>query len=387
MSIADIFSSKKKKKKKRIIKILIIIILLLVVLRILLPTIVLRYVNKSLSEMKEYYGHVEDIDIYLYRGAYTIENIRIVKLQKQSDSKDTIPFFKSKNIDLSVEWKSLFKGKFVGEIIFDEPVVNFVNAKEDDENVANDTADFETLLSDLMPITINHFEVNNGEVHYIDPNSSPNIDIVMNNIRVVANNLSSVNKNKKLLPANISAVGEIYGGNFDLNVDLDALAQQPTFDLNAQLKKLNMVKINDMLQAYANFDVKKGNYGLYSEFAARNGKFDGYVKPIIKDLDVVQWNKEEGDIGQIAWETLIGTTAEIFQNQSKEQLATKLNIEGEFNDPNLHIWAAVTNVLRNAFWQALKPSLENSINISSISSNKEKEDEGFIEKVFSGEDK
>lgn len=387
MGVLNTSSSKKGKKKNRTLKIVGLIILILIIVRIFLPTIVLRYVNKSLAEMDEYYGHVEDIDLYLYRGAYAIKNIEIVKLQKQSNSKDTIPFFKSKNIDLSVEWKSLLKGKFVGEIEFYKPVINFVNAKQNDENVANDTADFKTLLNDLMPITINRFEINDGEIHYIDPNSNPKIDIYMDEIKVLANNLSSVNKNKKLLPANISADGKIHGGTFDLNVDLDALADEPTFDLSAQLKKLNMVEINDMLKAYANFDVEKGNYGLYSEFAARNGSFSGYVKPIIKDLDVVQWNKEEGDIGQIAWETLIGTTAEIFQNQRKEQLATKLNIEGEFNDPNINLWNAVVNVLRNAFWQALKPSLENSINISSPNKENKKDDKNFIEKVFTGDDK
>lgn len=385
MNTKDI-SSNKSNKKKRIRNILLITILVLVVIRLILPTVVLRYVNKSLSEMEEYGGYVEDIDLHLYRGAYVIKGIEIVKLQKQSDGKDTIPFFKSPNIDLSIEWKSLLKGRVVGEIAFDKPVVNFVNAKEDDENIGNDTADFKSLLKNLMPITVNHFEVTDGEIHYIDPNSSPKIDVFMDSIRVTANNLSSVNKNKKLLPANINAIGTIYGGTFDLNVDLDALAKQPTFDLDAELKGLNLVKINDMLQAYANFDVKKGSYGVYTEFAARNGKFDGYVKPIIKDLDVVQWNKEEGNIGQIAWETLIGTTAEIFQNQRKEQLATKLNIEGDFSNPNLHIWTAITNVLRNAFWQALKPSLENTINITSPN-KKEKDDKNFIEKVFTGDDK
>lgn len=385
MNTKDI-SSNKSNKKKRIRNILLITILVLVVIRLILPTVVLRYVNKSLSEMEEYSGYVEDIDLHLYRGAYVIKGIEIVKLQKQSDGKDTIPFFKSPNIDLSIEWKSLLKGRVVGEIAFDKPVVNFVNAKEDDENIGNDTADFKSLLKNLMPITVNHFEVTDGEIHYIDPNSSPKIDVFMDSIRVTANNLSSVNKDKKLLPANINAIGTIYGGTFDLNVDLDALAKQPTFDLDAELKGLNLVKINDMLQAYANFDVKKGSYGVYTEFAARNGKFDGYVKPIIKDLDVVQWNKEEGNIGQIAWETLIGTTAEIFQNQRKEQLATKLNIEGDFSNPNLHIWTAITNVLRNAFWQALKPSLENTINITSPN-KKEKDDKNFIEKVFTGDDK
>lgn len=385
MSNSDISPSNKKKKKSRIGKIVLITLLVLVVVRLILPTVVLRYVNKSLSELEEYYGHVDDIDLHLYRGAYVIQGIEIVKLQKQSNGKDTIPFFKSPNIDLSIEWKSILKGKVVGEIVFDSPVVNFVNAKEDDKNIGNDTADFKTLLNDLMPITVNHFEVNDGEIHYIDPNSSPKIDVYMDSINVVAKNLSSVNKDKKLLPANITAIGTIYGGSFDLNADLDALAKQPTFDMNAELKGLNMVKINNMLQAYANFDVKTGTYGVYTEFAARNGKFDGYVKPIIKDLDVVQWNKEEGNLRQIAWETLIGTTAEIFQNQNKEQLATKLSIEGEFNDPNLHIWTAITNVLRNAFWQALKPSLEGTVNISSV--NKEdKDDKNFIEKVFTGDD-
>ncbi len=357
---------KKKSRGKKAGKISIAIILVLVVIRLILPTVVLRYVNKSLSELDEYYGHVEDIDLHLYRGAYEIKEIKIVKIQKQASKNDTIPFFSSPSVDLSIEWKSLFKGRIVSEIYFTKPVINFLNTTHRDKNLSNDTADFRKLINNLIPITVNHFEVIGGEIHYIDPYSSPKIDIFMDSIRVEANNLSNVNKTKNILPATIVATGAIYDGTFDLNIDLDALAKNPTFDLNAQLKRLNLVKINDMLQAYGNFDVKKGTCELYTEFAARDGQFKGYVKPIIKDLDVVQWNKEEGNLLQIAWETLVGTIAEVFQNQNKEQLATKLNIQGKFNQPDISVWEAIINVLRNAFWQALKPSLENSINISNV---------------------
>lgn len=371
---------RKAKKRKKVRNILIVIILVLVIFRILLPTIVLRYVNKTLAEMDEYYGHVEDIDIHLYRGAYVIKDIEIVKIQKQKIKHDTIPFVKADDIDLSVEWESLFKGRIVGEIYFKKPVVNFVKTKSPDGSISEDTADFKKLLKDLMPITVNHFEVERGEIHYIDPFSSPSLDIYMDSISVVASNLSNVSKKDKLFPANIKASGTVYNGAFDLNIDMDALAEDPTFDMSAELLKLDMTNINPMLQAYANFDVKEGNFSVYSEFAAKEGDFVGYVKPIVKDLDVVQWTKEEGSIPQIAWETLIGVTAEIFQNQNKEQLATKVNIEGEFNNPDINVFRAVGYVLQNAFWQALKPVIENSISVGEI--DKKKEDQSLLEKIF-----
>ena len=103
-------------RRKKIRTILISIVVLLIVFRLFLPYIVLRYVNNKLSNLKEYYGHVDDIDIALIRGAYVINAIKVVKIGNDQGEKDTIPFFKSPEIDLSVEWNAIFKGAFVGEI-------------------------------------------------------------------------------------------------------------------------------------------------------------------------------------------------------------------------------------------------------------------------------
>jgi hypothetical protein len=182
------------------------------------------------------------------------------------------------------------------------------------------------------------------------------------------------------LPAHLDGSADVYGGKFDLNLDFDALNKTPTFDMNARLTQINMVNLNSFFKAYGNFDLKKGRFGLYTEFAAKEGKFKGYVKPIIKDLDIVQWKKEEGNIGQILWESLIGSAAEVFQNQPKEQLATRIPVSGSFENPEPGLWDAVSYVLRNAFVNALKPSIDNTVNINNVEAEDDKKT--FLQKVF-----
>lgn len=373
---------KKRKRRRRIIW--LSIISALIIFRLLLPYIVLKYVNNKLENLEEYYGHVNDIDIHLYRGAYEIKDMRLLKrVEKKGKTgeKDTIPFFKTRSIDLSIEWKAIFKGAIVGEISVEEPVVNFVKEKHKGEDVKADTADFAQLIDDLMPITINRFDIHNGEVHYHDLEAKPKLDVVMKNINITATNLTNVTDSKELLPATLTARAEAYEGKFALNAKFNGLAKVPTFDMNVSLNGLNLVLLNDMLREYANFDVKKGTFNMYGEFAAKEGKFGGYVKPFLKDLDVVQWNKQEGDFKQILWESVVASAAEILQNQKKEQLATKLNMNGTFDKMHLNTWRAISFVLRNAFLNALKPSVDNSISINNLKEGGEKT---FLEKVFGG---
>jgi hypothetical protein len=118
-------SPPRTRRRRRLFFILGTVLLILVVLRLCLPYIVLRYVNNKLANLKEYHGHVEDIDIALIRGAYVINNINLVKIDSETrNKKDTIPFFSSQEIDLSVDWSAIFKGSIAGEIYVEKPVLN-----------------------------------------------------------------------------------------------------------------------------------------------------------------------------------------------------------------------------------------------------------------------
>jgi len=106
---------------------------------------------------------------------------------------------------------------------------------------------------------------------------------------------------------------------------LNALADNATFYLTAEIKNTNLVLLNDFLKAYGNFDVHRGNLGLYTEMAAKDGKFKGYVKPIITDLKVVGPEDRHDTFFNKVWEQIVGAAGVIFRNQKKDQVATKVN--------------------------------------------------------------
>lgn len=366
---------------KKSYKILIGVVVVLIILRLILPYVVLHFANDRLTKVKGYYGHIEDIDIALIRGAYTINDIYLNK--RDSVTNEQTDFFKAKAIDLSVEWAALLHGGIKGELVFDFPVLIFTKDKTEIGNVKDDTTDFRKLLKDFMPLQINRFQVNNGEIHYVDYTAKPKVDIAMKNANVLALNLSNVTDETKELPSTVTANAQLYEGSLDFSMKLDALAEQPTFDLNAGIKNTNLVLLNDFLKAYGNFDVNKGSFGLYTEMSAIDGKFKGYVKPIIKDLDVVGAEDKDDSFFHKLWESLVGGVGVIFKNQRKDQVATKVTIEGNFKDPKIGTWNAVWEVLRNAFVQALIPSIDHEININSVKTDDPKDQKNFLGKIFS----
>lgn len=333
--------------------------------------------------MDGYYGHIDDIDIALIRGAYRIDSIYINK--HDSIKNKQTPFFVARAIDLSVEWRALFHGSLVGELVFEHPELQFTKDKVEPKDVKKDSADFDQLLDDFMPLQVNRVEIENGRLRYVDQNSKPGVDIKMTDMHVVALNLRNSYDSAQLLPAKVMARAGIYEGEFTFNMKLNPLAERPTFDMNAELKNTDLVLLNDFFKAYAKVDVNKGNFGMYTEVASKEGKFRGYVKPIIKDLDILGEEDRDDNVFRQLWEGLVGAAGQVFKNQPEDQVATKIPFEGDLNQPDADVWTTVVNVLQNAFVHAIQPSIDNEINIAAVNSEKE-EKKGFLEKVFDGKD-
>lgn len=371
-------------KKKKILYIVLIIIGCLVIARLILPYAVLRYANKTLANMDGYYGHVNDIDIALIRGAYQLDSIYLNKLDSTT-GKQT-PFFAASKVDLSIEWKALFKGSIVGELIFEEPMLRFTKDKVEPQQVRKDSASFDQLLDDFMPLQVNRVELNNGRIQYIDEYSNPPVDIQLENAYVLALNLRNSYDSAALLPASLVARATVYEGELSINVKLNPLAHDPTFDLNAEVKNMNLVKLNDFFQAYAKIDVNKGTFGLYTEVAAKQGRFTGYIKPLIKDLDVLGKEDRDDNILRQLWEAIAGGIGEVFENQPRDQVATKIPFEGSLKNPDTNVWVAIGNILQNAFIRAIQPSLDQEINIGTVERVKKEEKKTFLEKIFGKKD-
>jgi hypothetical protein len=375
--------SKNKFLLKKPVKILLIVLAVLIVIRIILPYVALHYANKSLANMKGYYGHIEDIDLALIRGAYKIDSIYLNKVDTITNKQTH--FFSAELIDLSIEWKALFHGSVVGELVFEKPMLKFSKDNVEPKDLRNDSTDFKKLLDDFMPLSINRFEINQGRIQYLDQFASPQVDINMTDVNVLALNLKNSYDSTTLLPATVRASADIYEGTLDFNLRLNPLTDKPTFDMNAELKGTNLVLLNDFFKAYANLDVNKGTFGMYTEVAAKDGAFTGYVKPIVKGLDVYGPEDKDDNIFRKFWEALAGGASELLENQAKDQFATKIPFEGKLDDPKANIWVTIANVIQNAFINAMQPSIDNEINIGSVDKDK-KEKKTLLQKVFGKKD-
>jgi hypothetical protein len=379
-------------KKKKGLYIVLGILAFFLIIRLILPYVLLHYANKALANLHGYYGQIRDLDLALYRGAYKVKHIYLHK--KDTVTGEQTEFFDCPLVDLSVHWRALMKGKIAGELEFEDPTLRFVKEKVEPKQVVRDSSDFRKMLDNFMPLDVNRFEIKNGVVKYIDQFSNPAVDIYMHSVNIRAENLTNV-QSEAVLPSTVVASANIYGGTLDFSMRLDPLANDPTFDMDAELRNTYLPQLNNFFKAYGKFDVSRGNFGLFAEAAASNGEFVGYVKPVIKDLKVIGPEDKNDPLYQKFWENIVGGAGLIFRNYRHNQVATKIPMKGTFNNTRVGIITGVLEILRNAFIQALRPSIDEEINIHTVSAenparkgplkdlfeSKDKKDEGSQEKT------
>lgn len=133
----------------------------------------------------------------------------------------------------------------------------------------------------------------------------------------------------------------------------------PDFDLNLKIENTRLTSLNDVLRTYGNFDVSAGQFSLVSETHVKNGRISGYIKPFFKDLNVYDSRKDKGQgVFHQMYEMMIGGAAQLLENHSHQEVATKAVISGAVGNPETSTWQIVGALLRNAFLQALLPNFE-----------------------------
>jgi hypothetical protein len=116
-------------------------------------------------------------------------------------------------------------------------------------------------------------------------------------------------------------------------------------------------RLNDLWRSYGGFDVERGTFAVYSEVAVEEGHVDGYVKTILKDLDVLGPEEEKG-LGEKIYEGLVGGVATILRNQPRDQVATELSLSGPLANPDTSTVQIVVGILQNGFFRAVLPGFK-----------------------------
>jgi hypothetical protein len=346
-----------------------ILVVLIVAARAALPHVVKDVVNRKLMALESYDGRVEDVDIALWRGAYQLEGVRIVK----TGSGEPVPFFDGERIDLSLEWKSLLRGRIVSECELWRPNVNLVRAESGARSQLGTEVNWARQLEGLSPFRFNTIRVHDGTATFRAPAIATKDALTATNIDGQITNMTNVVESGKETFAAFRATATVLGsGSAAVNGSANPLARTPTFDVDLTVKDVQLPEVNPWLREYIKADAERGNFELYTELAAGDGRFRGYAKPIMREVDIYRSGEPEENPLKRLWEKIVDVTAEALEDQDSDQVAARIPFSGTIDDPDAGILETVVSVLRNAFVSAFARSLEDSVSLRDVQKGLEK---------------
>jgi hypothetical protein len=353
----------KKRRRGRGWRILLYVIVALLVLggvgRAILPWGLRKYVNRTLEQSPLYQGKIGQITVHLWRGAYSIQDVQISK----TTGNIPVPFFSSKRLDFSLEWKALFHHRVVGKLVMDQPELNFVDAPSEDESQSGAGAPWLQMIRDLFPFKINSAIIRDGSVHFRAMRPGSPVDTYISQLEGRIENLGNIRNETTPLVSKVSATGMVMDqAKLQLEMTLDPFSYRPTFHLGVRLIGLDVTKLNELSLAYGKFDFKRGWFDLVVEADSKEGRISGYVKPLFRNLRVfsLKQDLQEDSALQFFWQALVGFVTQVFKNQPRDQFGTLVPFSGDNSTTSPDIMATIGNILRNAFIRAYLPRLEKS---------------------------
>jgi len=212
-----------------------------------------------------------------------------------------------------------------------------------------------------MPVEIERLRLVDGTLGLITPAKDRRIRVYLGNANLDVTNISSGFRQgpaKATLTSNLNGGGSVHGSATFRNP-----AQGPDFNLKVAVEGASLPSINDLLRAYGKLDVAKGTFSVYSEIKVHNGRIDGYVKPLFKDIQVYspQQDKDKPVLKKL-YEKIVGGVSHLLENHPREQVATVADISGPITDPHTSTWDVVVNLVSNAFVKAILPGFEREYN-------------------------
>jgi hypothetical protein len=334
-----------------------ILLILLLGIRIALPGWVTEFLNRNMEVLGEYQCHIEDVDLHLWRGAYSIRQMTVVK----NTGDIPVPFMDIPELDLALRWSAVLRGKFVAQAILYQPEINFVDGG-DRASQSGLGVDWRKQLESLAPFRLDEVQVKDGVVWFRNFSSDPQVDLQANQVQLVVRNLTNiVDEGDRAASFDLAAA---VLGHAPLNSEghFDPFTPYQDFRYRLKIDQIDLTQLNEFLQAYAHLDAASGTGNFVMEIEAVDGQLSGYAKPLFENVQIFSWEqdveRQEDNPFRLLWESIAGGIENLFKNQEQDLFATKVEIKGEVNNAQTSPLQAIVGILINAFVEAYRPQFE-----------------------------
>lgn len=344
--------------------ILLAIALLLLLLHLILPHLVLNYLNNKMADMGDYRGQIEDVDLAWWRGSYSLDGLLIEKKTEPVQA----PLFTASSIDIGVSWRALWNERaLVGEIILHEPHLNFIDDNDAGEEQTGQGVDWRDQVNEVVPFTLNEIRVIDGQLSFRNFDADPPVHVYANAVNASLFNLTNSAKAEKGRVATFEGEAKFFNqAPIEATAHFDPFTDWEDFDVILRMTGLDLTKLNDFSNVYGKFDFAGGTGDLVVEVQARNSELNGYIKPLLRNVEVFNFeqdvqNEDKGFFRGI-WEAVVGGGESLLKNQRKDQFATRVELSGTTKNTDISPFQAFIAILRNGFVEAFSARFERSMN-------------------------
>lgn len=339
------------KKKKFYIP--AIIITILIIFRIILPSILLSEANKYLSEFSPtYYLHMKDLDISIIRGAYRFEEI-IGKIKDNNKS-----FLTIKTVDVSIAWREIFHGRIVTDIVTEN--LDFLFLK-DMTKLSNPKKEAKEVKDTLFPISVESVDLQRAQVVFEEyPSLDQSSRLKIENINGQINNVTPTEASQ-VSAFNLS--GSLQGSAETVFIgELNMFRKPILWDVDIEMKNFDLSKLNPILVRKLPLTFTKGKLDLYAEAKNDNKIIKGYIKPFIKDIDVIANKEHFMGVKHFGIEILIALGNLILRNADDKTVATYADFTYD-KTLNINTSQGISKAIENGFSKKLQPGIENKYHL------------------------
>ena len=338
---------------------LAVLLLALVVLRLLLPGWVHHYLDGRIARMGTYHGSLSEVNLHIWRGSYTIENLRVEKLGAPASE----PFLLSPRTEITVSFAALLHGRLRGNVDFYDATVNFIDGRTESERQLGKGVNWSNELNILIPVEVDRIRVHNGTITFRNVTSNPRVDLTMNHVQSTVTNLSASKSATGERVASLDTTATVLGNApLETHATFDPANRFGDFDYHIRVIQIQLVRANALARAYTGLDFAGGTGDFSMDLKARNGDLEGYAEPVFKDLKLFSWKKDvdedkKGPI-KLLYQAAAQGVVSLLKAPSNDQIVTKVSISGRIGDSQIGGPQAIVDVLRHAFAEAYKEQLE-----------------------------
>jgi hypothetical protein len=347
-------------KKRTTIVILVGLFALLIGARLAAPTIIKNHLNNEvLADLGDYRGYVDNVRLGLWRGSIRLEDVRVEKVVGRT----WVDFVIVPAVDVSIAPGALFRRIVRATVIIEEPEINIVDG--DDEDVQTGAGLRYEVDPDppdpLFEFELEKVEVRSGTLAFRNFISDPEVNLQARAIDITGTELVVVGNGERTGTLELTA--QLFGDS-----PLSAEAQfQPvdyrTFVFAAEASLADIRRLNEFFEAYADLDFASGEGNLVMELRAEDGELTGYARPMMENIEVIDW--EEGVLDQLSEpfnllrQGTLGAVLTVLSHPVSGEVATEVEFSGEIPETmDIDGWSAVLTMLRNAFLEAVDTDFE-----------------------------